>query len=209
MLCTSCDKHIEDGWEHCGSCGTVVTDAQGGAVAVLRQAPPVTAPTRTAPAPVREFTARSTGSDRGTPPAWKIAVAVLAVLALTGLVFAVMQTNTLAKTRRDLATSERTSVRMEVDLTSTRETLAETRTKLSDRETTIEALESQVLGLRGRTNRQADELRFQESQIATLKGCLEGVTNALIYLSHSDGYSAMASLRSVESICQQAFALFG
>lgn len=121
----------------------------------------------------------------------------------------------LDTTRERLHTTELRLTRTRADLDGTRRELASTRTELDartrerdDLRARLDATNAELAGVRGSLSEAQSRLNLQAGQIATLKSCLSGVAQALIYVA--DGYYGLAAsaLEAVRVACEQASELF-
>lgn len=210
------------------------TDAAGVQVAPwLPGAPVPTIPVAPAPAPAAapgEHDGRSGASLVAGPPrrsarvraTWnrrwvRRTVAVVVLLAAAGSLVAddLGTRSRLDATRERLHTTELRLTRTRADLDGTRRELASTRTDLDartrerdDLRARLDATNAELAGVRGSLSEAQSRLNLQAGQIATLKSCLSGVAQALIYVA--DGYYGLAAsaLEAVRVACEQASELF-
>jgi chromosome segregation ATPase len=158
---------------------------------------------------------------RTTDGRWRrrglIGGAVVMALALitAGVMRDVGTRDRLAKTRHALEATR-------VDLKSTKALLASAQSELSSTQSQLtsrtgerdqlkkdlDAKIAELSGVRGTLNQSENRVNIQAGQIETLKSCLNGVTNALVYAANSDYVSAVASLESVKVSCDNASKLF-
>lgn len=114
-----------------------------------------------------------------------------------------LQANQLAltRTRADLSGARK-------DLAATRKDLAATRVERDTLQAKLDATTAELTGVRGSLSEAQSRLNLQAGQIATLKSCLGGVVQALVYIG--DGYYGLAvsALQAVGVACQQASELF-
>lgn len=144
-------------------------------------------------------------------------VAVVTLLAvLSPLVADDLGTRSrLDATRRRLHATDVRLTRTRADLDGTRRELASVRTELGTRtrerddlRARLDATSAELAGVRGSLSEAQSRLNLQAGQIATLKSCLSGVAQALVYVA--DGYYGLAAsaLEAVRVACQEASALF-
>lgn len=206
--CPHCGAAVQPDWAFCGSCGEVITSSP---TRTVDEAPPIWVP----PSPQAE-PAPQPESGKPRRATMYVAACMLLLLALGMLGYDYQRTvGDLEETQANLSTTEGQLVSTADELNETERSLSDSRSQLAavrnDLERTAQKLRSarrDMTGLEGTLDSAQDRLDLQANQIQTLQTCLQGVSNALTYVSYSDFGAALAALNAVEVSCQAAYQMF-
>ena len=228
VWCVNCGAETEPSWTFCGACGDPTNATRQHApsssdtsilaepVPVVTSTPPhLSSPTAHAGEHNHVSKRRSSGRSR-----IKLLLFSLVPLLLVGLAAAAGYIQQQTQAELDSTHNELTGTRHQLqetssELTANRTELTQIQAKLSDTANELQATKTrltnkleQLSGLRGSLDSAQDRLDLQANQIETLKSCLNGVSNALGYLTYSDFAPALAALQAVEVSCTKAHELF-
>lgn len=228
------DPFVPEPRSACAICGTPQrADDACCPVCGARSTPPAIVPAPTAPpaVPPPVLTGPDVGLHATAVPAprrsrlesvWSrrwfrraVGIAALAVAVTPVAVDDLRVRSRLTSTRDQLHTTEMALTRTRSDLEGTRRELRTTRADLETRtrerdglRNQLDATNAELAGVRGSLSEAQSRLNLQAGQIATLKSCLSGVVQALVYVA--DGYYGLAvsALEAVDVACRQAAELF-
>jgi hypothetical protein len=217
--CSNCGSNAEAEWQFCKACGGALANRPRMAAGIEESVDVIPFPSASDASPV---VLQAVDAPTRTPDGrWRrrglIGAAILVALALltVGVMRDVGTRDRLGKTRQALEAAR-------VDLKSTKASLTTTRSELTTRTSELtsrtaerdglkkelDARIAELAGVRGTLSQSENRVNIQAGQIETLKSCLNGVTNALVYAADSDYVSAVASLESVQVSCDTASKLF-
>jgi hypothetical protein len=217
--CASCGREVREGSRFCEGCG-VDLNSHDLPMAAGSEEPSPVAPVTLLPAAERtldadheqvQATEVESWNDRRRRWVWPTIFALALASALGAGVFLYV---TLEQTRDDLTARQ-------VDLNQTSAVLDDTESELADTESALAAttderdqlegrvrsLKTSLRGVRGTLDKAQANLELQAGQISTLKTCLNGVSIAFDRVLRFDYRGAAAALQSVETPCNEAFAL--
>lgn len=215
--CQQCGAEVESSWTFCGACGSAA-HIEGAASHESVLAQPVPIFTSSA---LGEHFSNDTGApmvaphdrrrSRGRLLTYVLGTLVLVVLATAAGFWQFETQQKLDAARADLATTRQalqatvaTLGETEDQLSSTQLELDDTTADLEATETKMRATQRRLTGVRGSLDDAENRLDLQANQIETLKSCLNGVSDALIYVAYNNFNAALAALEAVEISCQRA-----
>lgn len=213
--CPVCGTAAEASSTYCGGCGSTLSHLTAGeARHSLKDGTFAVDP-------------ESVVTDESRPPRLKLAAigltGVLLVAAAVGAGFVHKETrdelshvqSRLAASQQDLAakafaldTSELRRDDLQTDFSLATEQLKSTKQALETANKELHRTEKQLTGARGTLTDARGRLDLQSNQIATLKSCLDGVSDALKYVAYSDYGAAVQALDAVEVSCETAYNMF-
>lgn len=195
--CANCGAQLLPAWSFCGVCSAAIGPPAGPTAPPLPEAHP--------------------SETRGGLPwvVWTLA-AVLLVSCVGGGAYLYQQVrqdrdsarDQLSSTREELLATNTELDSTRTSLTGTTEQLVSVKATLATKEADLRASQRQLRGVQGTLDDAESRLDLQSNQIATLKSCLNGVTDAMNYAAYNDYGAAIAALDAVQVSCERAYALF-
>ena len=212
--CPSCGRPLESGWTFCGRCGgalaVAVPDGAAGRVVEETHAPSAADMTGEMAGDLDGDDAGATSSRgplrRAVLPLVAAALAVgIAVVAAVGWAKFQSTSEELSVTRSTLRVASAELVETSDALDDTRRILTSTEDDLEISEGDLERVRSELRRTEGSLSSAQSRMDLQANQIATLRTCLDGVSNALSYAAYSQYGQAVAELNAVEVACDKAY----
>jgi cell division protein FtsL len=222
MHCPHCGRDIQASWTYCLHCGNAIP-SESRAIELSDTQPMAVPEPRDVPPPPMLVSA---SEDRAIEYAEAAAphrsrARVIGVVALAAVVLAsatagfLFLSGELRETREQLAaqTSELNTTKGQLketaaNLADTRSTLAQTMQERDGLKKQVNKLTVDLKGVKGTLQEAQNTVELQTGQIATLKTCLGGVSEAMNDIVYGYYNAAVNALTRVESECNEAYALF-